>query len=200
MRMAGLGAEIDTNSLLESLSQIGSGSAPPPPAPPAPPAGWDTAAPSPAPPATFIGPGSVPAAQLAIGPGTVLTYTVNYNLTGASNFFTSNTDAIGTAAQMLQGMGLQVTNSSTPASVNPFSNNQAILTLQVTGAGFQSAAAVKALCDNAFAVGVGAQIISSTIAVGAGNSALNWLSQNWQLVAVGGLALLILPKILDDFV
>ena len=101
---------------------------------------------------------------------------------------------------MLGAVGLQVVNPATPASINPFSSNSAILTLQVTGAGFQSAAAVKALCDNAFAVGVGAQIISSTIAVGAGNSALNWLSQNWQLLAVGGLALLILPKILDDFV
>jgi len=170
--------------------------------PPPPPPGWQTGQvdPSNIAPPSVVSPSIPKPGPVTIGPGTLLTYTVNYNLQGASNFFTSNSDAMGTAAQMLGAVGLQVVNTATPASINPFSSNSAILTLQVTGAGFQSAAAVKALCDNAFAVGVGAQIISSTIAVGAGNSALNWLSQNWQLLAVGGLALLILPKILDDFV
>ena len=194
----GLGDVIDPSSLLDSLSQIGSGAPPPGPTPPAPPAGWDTNSPQAAPPATFIGPGSVPASQNAIAAGTLFTYTVNYNLQGASNFFTSNNEAIATAAQMLAGVGLTVVNTAAPATANPFSSNSAILTLQATQ-GFQSAAAVKALADNAFAAGVGASIISSAIKIGAGNSALNWLAENWMLLAIGGAALLILPKILDDF-
>ena len=188
---------IDPAALMNSLSQIGSGAAPADPTPPAPPAGWDTNAPQPAPPATFIGPGSVPAAQMSIAPGTLLTYTVNYNLAGASNFFTSNNDALATAAQMLAGAGLTVVNSAAPSTINPFSSNSAILTLQAAQ-GFQSAAAVKALADNAFVAGVGASIISSTIAVGAGNSAINWLSENWMLLGIGAIALLLLPKILED--
>ena len=97
------------------------------------------------------------------------------------------------------GAGLAVVNTAAPTTVNPFSSNSAILTLQATQ-GFQSAAAVKALADNAFAAGVGASIISAAIKIGAGNSALNWLAENWMLLAIGGAALLILPKILDDFV
>jgi len=168
--------------------------------PPPPPPGWDTSNPGAAPPAPLSPsvPANANAGPVTLPAGTILTYSVTYALTGLGNFFTSNQDAIGTAAEMLAGVGLSVVNQQTPASANPFSNNSAVLTLQVTGAGFASITQAKALADNAFAAGVGSQVISSSLTQGAPNQAMTWLSQNWPLLAAGVLGILILPKILGD--
>jgi hypothetical protein len=177
-----------------------------PPAPPAPglPAGYDAntgmiaAGASGAAPPVMIGPmaPSIPAPGTTLAPGTFLTYTVNYALQGVSNFFTSNDEALSSITPMLGGVGLVVVNSSTPASINPFSTNQAVLTLQVAAQGLTLQSA-KALCDNAIVNGIGAQILSSSLTVGQANTALTWISQNWQWVAAGAAALLLLPKLLD---
>ena len=191
--LSGLGQDISPIAMDEDTY----GGAPPSPPAPGLPVGWDTSTPSPAPPVVFS-PSVQPAGPITVVTGALLTYTVNYNL-DASNLLTSNADAVAAAASVLAAVGLAVVNTSLPSSINPFSSNSAILTVQVTGAGFANAQAVKALCDNAF-VNVGAQIISSSIAMGAGNSMLNWIMQNWQMVAVGAIAVMILPKILDDFI
>jgi hypothetical protein len=171
--------------------------------PPPPPSGWDTGNPTvgfvPAPLSPSVPTNANAGQPIQVQPGTMLTYSVTYALTGLGNFFTSNQDAIASAAQMMAGAGLNVVNSQTPASANPFSNNSAVLTLEVSGPGFASMAQAKQLADNAFSAGVGSQIISSSLTQGAPNQAFTWLSQNWQLVAVGAAALLILPKILRDF-
>jgi len=166
---------------------------------PAPPVGWDTTTPAAAPPALLAPtvPAAAPSSGALLPAGTQLTYTVNFNLMGVSNVATSGTEAVGTAAQMLAGAGFQVINQSVPLSVNPFSSNSAVLTLQLTQA--MTLAQAKALCDNAFAAGVGSQILSSTLTVGAANSAITWLEQNWMWAAAGVLAVLVLPKVLGDF-
>lgn len=180
-----------------------SGAPPPPPAPGLP-QGYDAstgliAAGSPAAsgitPAVQIGPmaPSIPSGAL-LAPGTFLTYTVTYQM-GYSGAFTGNDTAIASIAPMLAGVGLNVTNVQTPATLNPFSNNQAVVTIQV-GAANLTLQSAKQLCDNAIVNGIGAQIISSALAPGQ-PSPLTWLQQNWMMLAGGALALLLLPKLLD---
>jgi hypothetical protein len=201
--MRGLGAIINPSGvILEDTSN-------PPPAPTTPglPAGYDpntgivpmdTSSPTAGvpPPVTF-GPPAAPQSGAPLSVGTYLTYTVNYALQGLSNFFTSNDQAISQAGQMLAGVGLVVVNTALPASFNPFTNNSAVLTLQVQSPGLTLQSA-KGLCDNAIVSGVGASIISSNLVIGQPNPILTWFEQNWMLAAAGVLGVLILPKILGD--
>lgn len=176
---------------------------------PAPPAGWDTGETSvsnapvgytaPAPPST-VNP-AVPAAAagttgpITIQPGTTLTYSITYSLPVLSDFFTSNDDALAAVAQMLAGAGLQVLNTQTPIVVVPGMNLSAVLTLQATQ-GFVSLQQIQGLCDNAFTGGAGAQIAGSSIQVGSSSATLEWLEQNWALLAAGLVALIVVPKLL----
>ena len=171
---------------------------PPAPTPPGLPAGWDTSTPAAAPPAV-IGGGitNLNAGPVTIPTGTILTYSVQFNLLGISNALTDTSAAIGSITGMLAGAGLSVVSVSVPVSLNPFSGSSAVLVLQVTGAGFPNIQTAQGVCDNAIASGIGAQIVSSSLVLGQQNSALTWLSQNWQLAAAAVLGILILPKILD---
>ena len=175
---------------------------PPAPAPPGLPAGYDpttgliAAGASGDTPAVSFGPASSVPAGAALPIGTFLTYTVNYeqNMSGA---FTSNQGAIASMLPMLAGVGLNVVNTQTPFSLNPLSSNQAVLTVQVQGGGI-SLQSAKNLLDNAVVNGIGASIISSSIAVGQSNSITTWISQNWMWVAAAAAAVLIAPRVLDD--
>jgi hypothetical protein len=185
----------------------GAGLGPTPPPPPAPglPAGYDpstgmiTAGASGATPPVQIGPmaPSVPAGTL-LAPGTFLTYTVSYEL-GASGAFTSNDEAIASIQPMLAGVGLAVTSVQTPSTLNPLSANQAVIGLQVQGAGMTLQQA-KNYCDNAIVAGLSGSVLSSSLVVGQPSGIMTWLTQNWMWVAAGAAAVLILPKILDDFI
>lgn len=202
----GLGRHLGTlDPTLFSGAAAGNSMMPPPPPAPGLPAGYDpttgmiTAGASGATPPVMIGPmaPSVPAGA-PLAPGTFLTYTVSYEL-GASGAFTSNDEAIASIGPMLAGVGLAVTSVNTPSTLNPLSANQAVIGLQVQGGGI-SLQAAKNYCDNAIVAGLSGLILSSSLVVGQASSVMTWITQNWVWLAAGAAAVLILPKILDDFI